>query len=197
MFSLLIIFVKADCHSSLCYCPSEPASAALWGDRAIKFDADDCMERGKEGPVVILFCAVTASLYNDTQFLCFYIYLFFSRSCVARYVLKKKRRVHHSRGRHYDTNYTMRSGLTTRLARHQSSHQSNTEATTAITDLTWFLKTCELHSSQMLQMIKATSESKALRRGFATLFREQSHHEVKWSTADGVKRCHLHLNQSS
>jgi hypothetical protein len=27
-------------HNSLCYCPSEPASVALWGDRATKFDAD-------------------------------------------------------------------------------------------------------------------------------------------------------------
>jgi hypothetical protein len=126
---------------------------------------------------------------------------FFSRSCVARFVLRKKRRVHRGRGRHYGTIYTMRSDLITRLAQHQSSHQSNTEATTTVTDPTWFLKTRELRSSQMLQMIKATSESKALRRGFATLFRKRSHHEVKWSAADGVRRCHplrrRHLNQSS
>jgi hypothetical protein len=44
-------------HDSL-YCPSETASVALWGDRVTKFDVDECMERGKEGPIVILLCAV-------------------------------------------------------------------------------------------------------------------------------------------
>jgi hypothetical protein len=71
MSSSSITTVKAYSHASLCYCPSEPTSVAPWGGRATKFNADDCMERGKEGPIVILFCAVTASLYNGTQVLYF------------------------------------------------------------------------------------------------------------------------------
>jgi hypothetical protein len=40
---------------------------ALWGDRATKFDADECMGRGKDGPIVILLCAVTSALYQGTH----------------------------------------------------------------------------------------------------------------------------------
>jgi hypothetical protein len=60
-----VFVVQQRCVAYLC---RETISVALWGSNAEAFDAETCIDRGRQEAIVLLLCGLTCRLFNGKNF---------------------------------------------------------------------------------------------------------------------------------